>query len=94
MAGIDGITNKIHPGEPLDKNIYDLKPEELAEVKSTCGSLDEALQEFERDHEYLMKGDVFTEDVIRTWIDYKTEQEVDAVRVRPHPYEFVMYFDI
>ena len=93
MAGVDGILNKVHPGEPLDKNIYDLKPEELAEVPSTCGSLEEALSELEQDHEYLLKGDVFTEDVIQTWIDYKREQEVDALRVRPHPYEFVMYYD-
>lgn len=94
MAGIDGILNKIHPGEPLDKNIYDLPPEELANVPKTPGSLEEALRALEDDHEFLLRGDVFTEDVIKTWIDYKMENEVQAVRSRPHPYEFALYFDV
>ncbi|MBL7961709.1 glutamine synthetase, partial [bacterium] len=94
MAGIDGIQNKIHPGDPLDKNIYDLEPEELAKVPSTCASLDEALIALENDHEFLLKGEVFSTDVIDTWIQYKREQEVNALRLRPHPYEFAMYFDI
>lgn len=94
MAGIDGIVNKTHPGEPLDKDIYDLSPEELADVPSTPASLEEALDALQGDHEFLLKGDVFTEDVIETWITYKRENEVDAVRLRPHPYEFALYYDI
>lgn len=94
MAGIDGIQNKIHPGDPLDKNIYDLEPEELAKVPSTCASLDEALIALENDHEFLLKGDVFSSDVIDTWIQYKRDNEVNALRLRPHPYEFALYFDI
>ena len=94
MACIDGIQNKISPGEPMDKDIYDLPPEEAAEVAQTPGSLDEALTALERDHEFLLRGDVFTEDVIETWISYKRENEVDALRVRPHPYEFCLYYDI
>ena len=93
MAGLDGIQNKIHPGEPLDKNLYDLPPEELAQVPQTPGSLDEALKALEADHDFLLKGDVFTEDVIETWINYKRENEVDAIRLRPHPYEFALYYD-
>lgn len=94
MAGLDGIENKIHPGEPLDRDIYDLKPEELKNVPSLPGSLEEALNALEDDHEFLLKGEVFTEDVVRTWIDYKRKNEVDAVRLRPHPYEFQLYYDI
>jgi len=94
MAMIDGIKNKIRPGEPLDKDIYDLEPEELARVPKTPGALDEALNELEKDHEFLLQGDVFTKDVISTWIWYKREKEVDAIRLRPHPYEFYLYFDI
>lgn len=94
MAGIDGIVNKIHPGEPLDKDIYDLSPVELAEVPSTPGSLGDALDALEKDHDFLLKGDVFTEDVIETWIEYKRTNEVDALRLRPHPYEFALYYDI
>ncbi len=94
MAGLDGIQNRIDPGEPLDKDIYDLPPEELAKVPSTPGSLDAVLKALEDDHEFLLKGDVFTEDLIETWIDYKMEREVDAVRLRPHPYEFYLYFDM
>ena len=94
MAGLDGIANKIHPGEPLDKDIYDLSPEELADVPSTPGSLDAALEALGKDHLFLLKGDVFTEDVIETWISYKRANEVDALRLRPHPHEFILYYDI
>jgi len=94
MAAIDGIQNKIHPGPPLDKDIYDLKPEEVQDVPKTPVSLETALQALRDDHEYLLLGDVFTEDVIDTWIWYKTEKEVEALRQRPHPYEFAMYYDI
>ncbi|MFC1512146.1 type I glutamate--ammonia ligase [Candidatus Latescibacterota bacterium] len=94
MAGIDGIQNKIDPGDPLDKDIYDLPPEELANVPTMPGSLEVALDELEKDHEFLMKGDVFTEDVIDTWIEYKRRNEVDTLRMRPHPWEFAMYYDI
>lgn len=94
MAGLDGVINKIDPGEPLDKNIYDMEPEELSNVPNTPGSLEEALEALEDDHEFLMKGDVFTEDVLETWIRYKFENEVQPMRLRPHPYEFSMYYDI
>ncbi len=94
MAGLDGIQNKIDPGEPLDKDLYDLPPEEKALVPQTPGSLGEALDCLEADHEFLMKGDVFTEDVIETWIQYKRESEVQQIALRPHPYEFFLYYDI
>ncbi len=94
MAVLDGIQNKIDPGEPLDKNIYDLPPEEAAGIPSAPGSLDEALAALQEDHEYLLKGDVFTEDVISKWIEYKSENEVNQLRLRPHPHEFFMYYDI
>ncbi|MEA1868332.1 MAG: type I glutamate--ammonia ligase [Thermodesulfobacteriota bacterium] len=94
MAVLDGIENKIDPGEPLDKNIYNLPPEELANIPSAPGSLDEALAALKEDHEFLLKGGVFTQDVIDMWIDYKTENEVNTVKLRPHPYEFFLYFDI
>ncbi len=94
MAGLDGIENRMHPGDPLDRNIYDMPPEELADVRKAPPDLESALRELESDHEFLLKGGVFTEDVIRTWIDYKMENEVVPVRSRPHPYEFCLYFDI
>jgi len=94
MAGLDGILNRIDPGEPLDKDIYDLSPEELRGVPAMPASLDEALQCLEQDHEFLLKGDVFTEELIETWINYKQKNEADAVRLRPHPYEFALYYDI
>jgi len=94
MAALDGIENKIDPGEPLDKDIYDLPPEELAKVPHTPGSLREALMALEADHDYLLRGDVFTQDVIETWISYKMENEVQAVDLRPHPWEFALYYDI
>jgi glutamine synthetase len=94
MAVIDGIQNKIDPGEPLDKDIYDLTPEELKDVPTTPGSLEESLASLRDDQEFLLRGDVFTPDVVDTWIWYKTENEVDELRLRPHPYEFCMYADI
>ena len=94
MAGLDGIQNRIHPGDPLDKDLYDLEPEELDDIESTPISLGDALDALEDDHEYLLKGDVFTEDVLDVWIDYKRENEVDAINMRPHPYEFYLYHDI
>ena len=94
MAGIDGIQNKIDPGKPLDVNIYDLEPEEAKGVAQTPGALAESLAALRKDHAFLLKGEVFTSDVIDTWIEYKTVNEVDALRLRPHPYEFAMYYDI
>ena len=94
MAGLDGIEKETDPGQPLDKDIYDLGPEELAKVPSMPGSLEEALAALEKDHAFLMKGDVFTEELIRTYIDYKRSKEVNAMRLRPHPYEFALYYDI
>jgi glutamine synthetase len=94
MAGIDGIENKIDPGEPLDKNIYSLSPEEAAQVPSMPASLEEALTCLEEDHDFLLKGDVFTEDTIENWVEYKREAECVPVRLRPHPHEFELYFDI
>ena len=94
MAVIDGIQNKIDPGDPLDKDIYDLPPEEAAKVPQTPGSLREALTALQADHEFLLKGDVFTPDVIETWIGYKMENEVEAIDLRPHPWEFALYYDI
>jgi len=94
MAGLDGIENKIDPGQPLDKDIYDLGPEELAKVPSMPGSLESALDALARDYQFLLRGDVFTEEMLNTFIDYKREKEVNAMRLRPHPYEFQMYYDI
>jgi glutamine synthetase len=94
MAGLDGIQNRIEPPTPVDRDLYDLPVEELAKVPQVPGSLDEALLALEADHEYLLKGGVFTPDVIETWVDYKRANEIDAVRLRPHPYEFYMYYDI
>ena len=94
MAGLDGIQNRIEPPKPLDKDLYDLPPEELAQVPQVPGSLDEALNALEADHKFMLTGDVFTQDVIDTWIDYKRTHEIDAVRLRPHPWEFQLYYDI
>src|SRR6266850_6136330 len=94
MAGLDGIQNKIKPGEPLDKNIYELPPEELRKVPNVPSSLSEALQCLDKDHAFLLKGDVFTEDVIEAWIENKVERELNPVRLRPTPLEFALYFDI
>ncbi|MFN3466486.1 MAG: type I glutamate--ammonia ligase [Candidatus Brocadiales bacterium] len=93
MAALDGIQNKIDPGEPMDKDIYDLPPEELARIPSTPDSLASALDALEENHEFLLKGDVFTQDVIETWISYKRLNEVEPVRLHPHPYEFTLYYD-
>ena len=93
MAGLDGIENKIDPGEPLDKDIYGLSPEELKDVPKVAGSLEEALTALEEDHDWLLKGDVFTPDVIDMWLSYKRENEVDNVRMRPVPAEFELYYD-
>jgi glutamine synthetase len=94
MAGLDGIENKIDPGPPVDKDMYDLEPQEAAKIKQMPASLEESLRNLENDHAFLMKGNVFTEDVIDTWIAYKREKEIDQVRIRPHPYEFFLYFDV
>jgi glutamine synthetase len=94
MAAVDGILNKTSPGDPLDKDIYDLPPEELAKVPQAPGSLRESLMALKADHAFLLKGDVFTQDVIETWIDYKMTKEVQALDLRPHPWEFALYYDI
>ncbi len=94
MAALDGIQNKLDPGKPLDVNIYDMEPEEAAEVPQTPGSLSESLDALHKDHAFLTRGNVFTSDVIETWIEYKNVNEVDAIRLRPHPYEFMLYYDI
>jgi len=94
MAMIDGIQNKFDPGEPLDKDIYDLSPEEMKDVPTTPPSLEAALDALCRDHEFLLRGDVFTKDVIDTWIWYKKTNEVQAMQLRPHPYEFCLYYDV
>ena len=94
LAGLDGIQNKIDPGEPLDKDIYDLSPEEMKNVPSMPASLEEALFCLEEDHQFLLKGDVFTEELLEAYIAYKRRAEADAIRLRPHPYEFALYYDI
>jgi glutamine synthetase len=94
MAGLDGVQNRIDPGEPLDKDIYDLSPEELKDVPSLPGTLDEALKALEADHEFLLKGDVFSKEMIERWISYKREKEIQPLRLRPHPLEFAMYYDV
>jgi glutamine synthetase len=94
MAGLDGIANKMDPGLPLDRDIYELDPEELSSIPSMPGSLEEALDALQRDHAFLLKGEVFTEELLRTYVDYKRSQEVDAIRQRPHPFEFALYYDV
>ena len=93
LAGLDGIQNRIDPGDPLDKNLYELPPEELAKVPSVPDSLAGALEALEADHEFLLKGDVFNQDFIDNWVEMK-KKEYDALRLRTHPYEFFMYFDL
>jgi glutamine synthetase len=93
MAGLDGVQNKIDPGEPIDKNMYELPPEEHAKIPQILGSLEEAIKALEKDHQFLLKGDVFTEDFIEMWIANK-RKEHDAIRLRPHPYEFFLYYDV
>lgn len=94
MAAIDGVQNKIDPGQPLDKNLYELEPEEYETIDTTPNTLDEALNALENDHEFLLQGDVFSSEVIHYWMRYKRDNEVAAIQARPHPYEFCMYFDI
>ena len=94
MAGLDGVKNKIEPPDPIDKDLYDLPPEEAANVRQVPGSLEEVLDALERDHDFLLEGGVFTPDVIETWIEYKRKHELDQVRLRPHPHEFHLYYDI
>ena len=93
LAGLDGVLNKLDPGEPMDKNLYELPPEEMAKVKQVPGSLEEAIEALEQDHEFLLKGDVFTTDFIDMWVAAK-RKEHDALRLRPHPYEFFLYYDV
>jgi glutamine synthetase len=93
MAMLDGIEHSVDPGEPLDRDIYEMTAAELAETPHTPASLEEALDALDRDHAFLLKGDVFTDDLIRTWIDYKTANEVNELKLRPHPYEFYLYYD-
>jgi glutamine synthetase len=94
MAGLDGVQNRIEPHDPVDKDIYDLPPAELAGLPSVPGSLDEALDALRDDHEFLLQGGVFSQELIDAWIDYKIEHEVDPIRLRPHPHEFSLYYDI
>ena len=94
MAGLDGVMNKIDPGPAIDKDIYNLPPEEAKNIPTVPGTLEEALDALEKDHKFLLVGDVFTEDVITTWIEYKRKKEVEALRLRPHPYEFYLYYDV
>jgi len=94
MAGLDGIENKIDPGDPMDRNTYELSPEETAKIPTVPGSLEEAMDALEQDHQYLLKGGVFTQDVIDVWLDYKRTAEIDPIRLRPHPWEFHLYFDV
>ena len=93
MAVLDGIENQIDPGDPLDRDTYEMTPEELALTEKTPESLEQALGELEADHGFLTKGNVFTDDLIQTWIDYKMENEVRELRLRPHPHEFFLYYD-
>jgi glutamine synthetase len=93
MAGLDGVLNKIEPGEPMDKNLYELPPEEHAKIPQVPSSLGEALDYLEKDHEFLLKGDVFTSDFLEMWVSHK-RKEHDALRLRPHPYEFFLYYDV
>ena len=93
MAGLDGIQNRIDPGLPLDVDLFELSEAELAKIAHVPGSLDHALDALQDDHAFLLRGGVFTDDLIRTWIDYKRREEADAVRLRPHPWEFALYYD-
>ena len=93
LAGLDGIKNKIDPGKPIEKDIYELPEAEARKVKQVPSSLEESLAALEKDHDFLLQGGVFSEDLIETWVDYKRKKEIDAIRLRPHPYEFHLYFD-
>jgi len=94
MAGLDGIQNRIDPGEPMDKDLYSLPPEQARLIKQVPGSLEAVLEALEADHEFLLRGDVFTEDLLDTYIAYKREVEVNPIRMRPHPHEFTLYYDV
>ncbi len=94
MAGLDGIENKIDPGEPMDKDLYDLEPTEAARIPTMPGSLDESVRNLERDHQFLLKGGVFSQDFVEAWITFKRSREIDPLRLRPHPFEFFMYYDV
>ena len=94
MAGLDGVKNKIEPPKPMDVDLYELEPAERKHVKNTPGSLEESLAALEADHAFLLQGDVFTPDLIETWLSYKRAKDVDPVRLRPHPYEFFLYYDV
>jgi glutamine synthetase len=94
MAGLDGIKNRIEPHAPVDKDLYELPPEEAKNIPQVPGSLEEVLKALESDHEYLLQGDVFTKDLIETWIDYKREKEIKPFAQRPHPYEFELYYGV
>jgi len=94
MAGVDGIKNKIEPPEPVDKDLYELPPDEAAAIPQVPGSLESVLDSLESDNAFLTEGGVFTEDLIETWIDYKRTRELDAIRLRPTPHEFELYFDV
>ena len=93
MAGLDGIKRKIDPGEPHDMDLFELSKEEAKDIKTVPGSLEAALNNLEADHDFLLRGDVFTKDMIETWLDYKRTKENDAIRLRPHPYEYFLYYD-
>jgi glutamine synthetase len=93
LAGLDGIERELDPGDPLDADLYDLPAEQLAEIGSVTGSLEASLEALEADHEFLLRGDVFTSDLIDTYVAYKREVEIDAIRMRPHPWEFALYHD-
>jgi glutamine synthetase len=94
MAGVDGIRNKIEPPAPVDKDLYELPPDEAASIAQVPGSLGEVLDNLERDHEYLTEGGVFTDDLIEAWTTYKRSTEIDPIRLRPHPHEFELYYDV
>jgi len=94
MAGLDGIKNKIEPAAPVDKDLYELPPEEAKNIPQAPTSLGAVIDRLEGDHEYLLEGGVFTADLIETWIDIKRTQEIDPIRLRPHPYEFALYYDV
>ena len=94
MAGLDGVKNKIEPADPIDKDLYELPPEEARNVPQVPDSLDKVIDNLEADHDFLTEGGVFTPDLIETYINFKRENEIDPIRVRPHPHEFALYFDV
>ena len=94
MAGLDGIENRLDPGKPTDEDLYEMPPEESAKIRTVPASFDVILDALEESHAWLFKGDVFTPDLIAAWLDHKRKREVEPVRLRPHPWEFALYFDI